>query len=79
MRPFNPLVESHPARCIQLTNDRLYLTWDDSSRRQDIPMFEDAENAQELPPPTTPINDIELVLMDHWNIQGGYSFIKLVS
>ncbi len=23
----------------------------DASRRQDIPLFEDAENAQELPPP----------------------------
>lgn len=79
VRPSNTLVQSWPARCIQVTNDRLYLTWDDSSRRQDIPMFEDAANAQDLPPPITPIHDIDIVVMEHWNGQGGYSFTRLVS
>ena len=43
-------------------------------------MFEDAENAQELPPPTTPIQDFDFVMMEHWHrAQGEYSFTKSVS
>jgi hypothetical protein len=80
VRPSNPLVWSYPTRCIQLTDRRVYFTWDDSSRRQDIPMFEDADNSQELPPPITPISDLDFVIMEHWSRQeSGYSFTKSVS
>ena len=44
---------------MQITDRRIYFTpWEDSRRRQDIPLFEDAENAQELAPPTTFIGDL---------------------
>ena len=43
--------------CMQITDRRLYFTWEDSRRRQDIPLFEDAE-VEELPPPTTLIGDL---------------------
>ncbi|KAI9444179.1 hypothetical protein H4582DRAFT_1067846 [Lactarius indigo] len=48
---------SHSVSCIQLTDRRIYFTWEDARRRQDIPLFEDVENAQELPPPITPASD----------------------
>ena len=56
MRPSNRS-DTLPRGRIQLTDHRIYLTWEDSSRRQEIPMFEDAENVRELPPPITPIDD----------------------
>ncbi|KAH9165098.1 hypothetical protein EDB89DRAFT_341997 [Lactarius sanguifluus] len=49
--------------CMQLTDRRIYFTWKDSRRRQDITLFEDAENAQELPGPITPIFDLEPQVM----------------
>ena len=63
--------------CTQLTDRRIYFTWGDSRRRQDIPLFEDAENDQEAPPPTTSYSDVlEPAILGHWI--GGYPFIKLV-
>jgi hypothetical protein len=54
----SPSERSRPISCMQLTDRRIYFTWGDYKRRQDIPLFEDAENAQELPsPPTTPVLD----------------------
>ncbi|KAI9458950.1 hypothetical protein BJY52DRAFT_407774 [Lactarius psammicola] len=47
-------VRPHFISCMQLTDRRIYFMWEDARRRQDIPLFEDAENAQELPPPITP-------------------------
>ncbi|KAH9042977.1 hypothetical protein EDB84DRAFT_1436286 [Lactarius hengduanensis] len=46
----NALARSYIS-CMQLTDRRIYFTWEDSRRRQDITLFEDAENAQELPRP----------------------------
>ncbi|KAH9174790.1 hypothetical protein EDB89DRAFT_1883946, partial [Lactarius sanguifluus] len=43
----NASTRSHPISCMQLTDRRIYFTWEDARRRQDIPLFEDAENAQE--------------------------------
>ncbi|KAH9047901.1 hypothetical protein EDB84DRAFT_1434624 [Lactarius hengduanensis] len=50
---------SHAISCVQLTDRHIYFTWDDARRRQDIPLFEDTENARELPPPITPTLDRE--------------------
>ncbi|KAN0129694.1 hypothetical protein V8E53_012514 [Lactarius tabidus] len=50
----NPSADSHPISCMQLTDRRIYFTWEDTRRRPDIALFEDAENAQELPPPIAP-------------------------
>ncbi|KAH9013274.1 hypothetical protein EDB85DRAFT_2098398 [Lactarius pseudohatsudake] len=58
----NALARSYIS-CMQLTDRRIYFTWEDSRRRQDITLFEDAENAQELPRPITPIFDLELQVM----------------
>jgi len=44
--------------CMQITDRRIYFTWEDSRGRQDIPLFEDAENARELPPSTSFIGDL---------------------
>ncbi|KAH9026255.1 hypothetical protein EDB83DRAFT_2678809 [Lactarius deliciosus] len=56
----NASTRSYPISCMQLTDRRIYFTWEDARRRQDIPLFEDAENAQELQPSMTPNLDIEL-------------------
>jgi hypothetical protein len=56
---------------MQLTDRRIYFMWEDVRRRGDIPLFEDAENAQELPPPIAP-TDLEL---QRQRI-GRYSFAK---
>jgi len=52
----NPGAGSHLISCMQLTDRRIYFTWEDARRRPDIPLFEDAENAQELPPPEPTLN-----------------------
>jgi len=57
VRPFNSLHRSRPMGCIQLTDHRMYFTWEDSRRRQDLPLFEDdAENA---PAPVGPVFDLD--------------------
>jgi len=56
----NPSARAHhSASCMQLTDRRIYFTWEYSRRRQDIPLFEDVENAQPPPPPATPILDLD--------------------
>jgi len=50
----DPSVWSRPNSCVELTDRCIYFTWTDSRRREDIPLFRDAENAQELPPPPIP-------------------------
>ena len=35
--------------CMQLTDRRIYFTWGNARRRQDLPMFKDEENERELP------------------------------
>ncbi|KAF8256986.1 hypothetical protein EI94DRAFT_1671647 [Lactarius quietus] len=79
----NPSARPHPACCMQLTDRRIYFTWEYSRRRQDIPLCEDPENAQSPPPPATPIRDRDLEglkTMWQWTWQhGGYSLSKLVS
>ena len=57
---------------MQLTDRRIYFTWEDARRREDIPLFEDAENAQELSLPTSPTLDQELQAL--WAIRRVYSF-----
>jgi hypothetical protein len=42
---------------MQITEHRLYFMWEDSRRRQDIPLFEDTED-EELPLPTALIDDL---------------------
>ena len=59
---------------MQLTDCRIYFMWEDVRRREDIPLFEDTENAQELPPPIEP-TDQELQQL--WI--GRYSFAQQVT
>jgi len=72
------------SNCAQLTDRRLYFTWGDSTRRQDIPLFKDAEDAQEVPLPTTSYSDVledeepAILGQGFWE-RGGYPFIKSVS
>lgn len=57
---------------MQLTDRRIYFTWEHSRRREDIPLFEDTEDAQGPPPPTTPILDPDLeylVIRERWSWQ----------
>ncbi len=63
---------------MQLTDRRIYFMLEDARLWQDIPLFEDAENAQELPPPITPtlVGEFQEPL---WGGQlGGRSFTKSV-
>ncbi|KAN0140889.1 hypothetical protein V8E53_001333 [Lactarius tabidus] len=50
-----PTAISRSTGCIQLTERRIYFTWEDSGRREDIMLFRDNENNEELPPPTIPM------------------------
>ncbi|KAH9174792.1 hypothetical protein EDB89DRAFT_472183 [Lactarius sanguifluus] len=44
----NASARSRFISCMELTDRRIYFTWEDARRRQDIPMFEDAESDEEL-------------------------------
>ncbi|KAH9059599.1 hypothetical protein EDB87DRAFT_1563124 [Lactarius vividus] len=68
---------SHQISCMQLTDRHIYFTWEDARRRQDIPLFEDVENAQELPPPITPTSDRGFQVPPWFGRLGGYSFTKI--
>ncbi|KAH9000892.1 hypothetical protein EDB86DRAFT_471879 [Lactarius hatsudake] len=51
VRPTNyASVRSRFISSMELTDRRIYFTWEDARRRQDIPMFEDAESDEELMP-----------------------------
>jgi hypothetical protein len=65
---------------MQLTDRRIYFTWEDARHREDTPLFEDAENAQELPPPITPTLDQWQELQALWAGAGRreYSFTRSV-
>ena len=86
MRPFKDLSASansgQPLGVIngmQLTDRRIYFTWADARRREDITLFEDAENSEELPPPPIPpILDIEYEALVMHGLDSGCSFTKLV-
>ena len=52
MQPFKSASDSlPPISCMQLTDRHIYFTWVDELRRPNIPLFQDAEDAQELAPP----------------------------
>ncbi|KAH9174787.1 hypothetical protein EDB89DRAFT_471990 [Lactarius sanguifluus] len=59
---------SYPISCLQLTEGRLYFTWENTRRRQDVPLFEDPENAQELSRPIAPPLDLDFQ-MSPWIVQ----------
>ncbi|SRR6266571_501293 len=69
---------SYPISCMQLTDRHIYFTWEDERRRQDISLFEDAENTLELPRPITPTLDLEFQAPLFVAQLGGYSFTKSV-
>ena len=52
MQPFSfygPVAaQSHDISCIQLTDRRVYFTWDDAKRRLDIPLFKDEKTGLDL-------------------------------
>ncbi|KAH9038564.1 hypothetical protein EDB85DRAFT_2141791 [Lactarius pseudohatsudake] len=58
----------YPISCVQLTERRLYFTWEDKRRRQDVQLLEDPENAQELSRPITPPLDLDFQ-MSPWIVQ----------
>ena len=50
---FGPVAaHSHDISCIQLTDRRVYFTWDDAKRRPDIPLFKDERTGLDLLSPT---------------------------
>ena len=53
MRPTSYVSPRHRRliSCMQLTDRHIYFMLEDARRRRDVPLFEDVENAQELPPP----------------------------
>ncbi|KAH8984939.1 hypothetical protein EDB92DRAFT_1950395 [Lactarius akahatsu] len=59
---------SYPISCVQLTERRIYFTWEDERHRQDIPLFEDVENARELSRPITPAFDPDFQ-MSPWIVE----------
>ena len=75
----DPSATSDPIKCMQLTDRRIYFTWADARRREDIPLIEDAENAQELPPPPIiPSLDLEFEVPPWTGLHSGYSFTRSV-
>ncbi|KAH9059605.1 hypothetical protein EDB87DRAFT_770044 [Lactarius vividus] len=81
VRPFeNPSdrSSSYPISCVQLTERRLYFSWENERRRQDIPLFEDPENVQELSRPITPPLDLDFQISPWIADRGGYPFTKSV-
>ena len=45
---------------MKVTDRRIYISWVDAMRRKDVPLFENAEDAQDLPsPPITPNSNID--------------------
>jgi hypothetical protein len=54
VRPYDNSVPTvREITCMQLTDRRVYFTWEDA-RRRDLALFEDEENARELSPTITP-------------------------
>jgi hypothetical protein len=50
VQPFFGLssAHSHDISCMQLTDRRVYFTWDDAGRRLDIPLFKDEKTGLDL-------------------------------
>ena len=79
----DPSAKSSLTGSMQLTDRRIYFTWEDLSHRQDIPLYEDAplyenaEDALELPSSPIPIGEFEdSVMIGLWMGQRSwYSFI----
>jgi hypothetical protein len=65
---------------MQLTDHRIFFTWEDRRRREDIPIFEDAEKALKLPPPPmeVPSLDREFGIPLWIGKHGGYSIMTSV-
>jgi hypothetical protein len=43
-----PAIDSRNVSCLQLTDRRVYFTWDDAKRRRDIPLFKDEKTGLDL-------------------------------
>ncbi|KAH9017136.1 hypothetical protein EDB83DRAFT_192914 [Lactarius deliciosus] len=74
---------SYPFGCVQLTECRIYFTWEGERHRQDIPLFEDVENAQELSRPITPPLDPDfqmipwlVELLEHASVEKIYCHLS---
>ena len=61
MRPFLGLIAAleHDISCIQLTDRRVYFTWDDIGRRRDIPLFKDEKTELDLLSPEEASSTVE--------------------
>ena len=65
---------------MQVTDRRIYISWVDNMLRKHVPLFENVENAQELPPPAiTPALNIDYEVPPGLEQECGYSFTKWVS
>ena len=65
---------------MQVTNRRIYIAWEDTMRPENIPLFEDADNTQDLPPPPiTPALNIDYEVPPGLEEECGFSFPKWVS
>ena len=61
MRPFLGLIAAleHDISCMQLTDRRVYFTWDDIGRRRDIPLFKDEKTGLDLLSPKEASSTVE--------------------
>ncbi len=48
VQPFVRAARSREVSCLQLTDRRVYFTWDDAKRRRDITLFKDEKNTLDL-------------------------------
>jgi hypothetical protein len=81
MRPSNdPSARVSLTGCMQLTDHRIYFTWEDSRCRQDILLFKDA---QEFPPPNISFDvliefEVPAIMRQMMARDSGYSIPSLV-
>jgi hypothetical protein len=61
VRPFLGLIAAleHDISCMQLTDRRVYFTWDDITRRLDIPLFKDEKIELDLLSPNRSSSTVE--------------------
>ncbi|KAI0305278.1 hypothetical protein B0F90DRAFT_1181970 [Multifurca ochricompacta] len=72
----NPSHVAHKISCMQLTDRRIYFTWE-NARRRDVPLFQDGEDDDEQlsPSVTPPIVDplVEALVADRFELPEGNS------
>lgn len=90
VRPYLDTVRGlhHEISCMQLTDRRVYFTWEDARRRDDVPLFKDEQNALVPSSPVTsslaeqlgepwPWVDLDFGRLDVRSLRGSDSFCQI--